>query len=125
MKDRKLDHPDYLPIYETAADLGVVICVHEGARTILPQAGNDRYSEFGRHVACHPLEQMLACLTLRRWAPGAHPGAEGRPHGIGLRLAALLAGADGRALGALLPAAVRGTTKEPPSAYFKRQCFIS
>src|SRR5262249_59144394 len=62
-KAAKRDHPDYLPIYETAAERGVAICVHEGARTILPQAGNDRYSEFGRHVACHPLEQMLASLT--------------------------------------------------------------
>jgi predicted TIM-barrel fold metal-dependent hydrolase len=41
----------------------VTICVHEGARTVLPQAGDDRYSEFGRHIACHPLEQMLACLN--------------------------------------------------------------
>ena len=39
------------------------VCVHEGARTVMPQAGSDRYSEFGRHIACHPLEQMLACLN--------------------------------------------------------------
>ncbi|HZT05947.1 MAG TPA: hypothetical protein VFC51_02885 [Chloroflexota bacterium] len=49
---------------EVAADLGGTICIHEGARTVLPQAGSDRYSAFGRHVACHPLEQMLACLNL-------------------------------------------------------------
>ena len=79
VQGRKLDHPDYLPIYETAAELGVALCVHEGARTILPQAGNDRYSEFGRHVACHPLEQMLASLTFcadglleRALAAGSH-----------------------------------------------------
>ena len=41
----------------------MTVCVHEGARTILPQAGSDRYSEFGRHIACHPFEQMLACLN--------------------------------------------------------------
>ena len=29
----------------------------------MAQAGSDRYSPFGRHVACHPLEQMLAALT--------------------------------------------------------------
>ena len=28
------------------------------------QAGSDRYSRFGRHVACHPLEQMMTALTL-------------------------------------------------------------
>lgn len=61
---RTFRHPDYFPIYEVASDLGAVVCVHEGARTVLGQAGSDRYSDFGRHVACHPLEQMLACLTL-------------------------------------------------------------
>ena len=61
---RTLSSPDYFPIYEAASDLGVPLCVHEGARTVLPQAGADRYSEFGRHVACHPMEQMLACLNL-------------------------------------------------------------
>lgn len=60
---RTLASPDYFPIYEAAQDLGVTVCVHEGARTVLEQAGGDRYSEFGRHVACHPLEQMLACLS--------------------------------------------------------------
>ena len=34
---RTLSSPDYFPIYETAADLGVAICVHEGARTVLEQ----------------------------------------------------------------------------------------
>ncbi len=61
---RTMSSPDYDPIYATAADLGMTVCVHEGARTVLAQAGSDRYSEFGRHVACHPLEQMLACLNL-------------------------------------------------------------
>src|SRR5206468_10581641 len=60
---RTLASPDYFPIYEAASDLGMPLCIHEGARTVLPQAGADRYSEFGRHVACHPLEQMLACLN--------------------------------------------------------------
>ncbi len=60
---RTFSSPDYYPIYDVCSELGVTICVHEGARTILPQAGNDRYSEFGRHVACHPLEQMLSCLN--------------------------------------------------------------
>jgi uncharacterized protein len=60
---RTFSSPDYYPIYDVCSELGVTICVHEGARTVLPQAGDDRYSEFGRHIACHPLEQMLACLN--------------------------------------------------------------
>jgi hypothetical protein len=74
---RTLASPDYYPIYDVASELGVTVCIHEGARTILPQAGSDRYSEFGRHVACHPLEQM--------------------------RLGAFLARTHGRALGARVP----------------------
>src|SRR2546422_6485090 len=60
---RTFTSSDYYPIYDVASELGVTVCVHEGARTVLAQAGSDRYSEFGRHVACHPLEQMLACLN--------------------------------------------------------------
>jgi predicted TIM-barrel fold metal-dependent hydrolase len=125
VKGRRLDHPDYRPIYETAADLGVAICVHEGARTVLPQAGADRYSEFGRHIACHPLEQMLASLTL--CADGL---LERIPE---LRVGFLESGCG------WLPYWLERmdehwehysmgksrTTREPPSAYFKRQCFVS
>jgi predicted TIM-barrel fold metal-dependent hydrolase len=63
LKGRTFGHPDYFPIYEVASELEVPVCVHEGARTVMAQAGSDRYSPFGRHVACHPLEQMLAALT--------------------------------------------------------------
>lgn len=122
---RTLLSPDYFPIYEVAADLGVPLCVHEGARTVLEQAGSDRYSEFGRHIACHPLEQMLACLNF--CADGV---LEKFPK---LKVAHLESGCgwvpfwlermdehwehegQGRAK----------VTKEKPSYYFKRQCWAS
>lgn len=125
VKGRKLDDPDYLPIYETAADLGVAICVHEGARTILPQAGNDRYSEFGRHVACHPLEQMLASLTfcadgLLERIPELKVGfMESGCGWLPFWLERMDEHWEHYSLGRAR------TTKEPPSFYFKRQCFIS
>jgi predicted TIM-barrel fold metal-dependent hydrolase len=125
VQGRKLDHPDYLPIYETAAELGVAICVHEGARTILPQAGNDRYSEFGRHVACHPLEQMLACLTycadgLLERIPELKVGfLESGCGWLPYWLERMDEHWEHYSLGRAR------TTKEPPSYYFKRQCFIS
>jgi len=125
VKGRKLDHPDYLPIYETAADLGVAICVHEGARTILPQAGNDRYSEFGRHVACHPLEQMLSSLTmcadgLLEKIPELKVGfMESGCGWLPFWLERMDEHWEHYSLGRAR------TTKEPPSFYFKRQCFIS
>jgi uncharacterized protein len=122
---RTLSSPDYFPIYQTASDLGVVVCVHEGARTVLPQAGADRYSEFGRHVACHPLEQMLACLNL--CADGV---LERFPK---LKVAHLETGCgwvpfwlermdehwEHESHGAAK------TTREKPSFYFKRQCWVS
>jgi len=122
---RTFTSPDYFPIYEAASELGVPICVHEGARTVLPQAGRDRYSEFTRHIVCHPFEQMLACLQF--CADGV---LEQFPR---LQVAFLESGcgwvpfwlerADehwehyslGRAR----------TTPQPPSYYFKRQCVVS
>jgi predicted TIM-barrel fold metal-dependent hydrolase len=125
MCGRTISSPDYFPIYEVASDLGVTLCVHEGARTVLPQAGSDRYSEFGRHVACHPLEQMLACLNL--CADGV---LEKFPR---LKVAHLETGCgwvpfwlermdehwEHESHGSAK------TTKEKPSYYFKRQCWVS
>jgi predicted TIM-barrel fold metal-dependent hydrolase len=122
---RTLSSRDYFPIYEAASDLGVAVCVHEGARSVLPQAGSDRYSEFGRHIACHPLEQMLACLNL--CADGV---LERFPR---LKVAHLESGCgwvpfwlermdehwEHESHGSAK------TTKEKPSSYFKRQCWVS
>ena len=122
---RTLSHPDYFPIYEVASDLGVPLCIHEGARTVLSQAGSDRYSEFGRHIACHPLEQMLASLNL-----SADGVLERFPR---LKVAHLESGCgwvpfwlermdehwEHESHGSAR------TTKEKPSYYFKRQCWAS
>ena len=122
---RTLSSPDYFPVYEVAADLGVPLCIHEGARTVLEQAGSDRYSEFGRHIACHPLEQMLACLNF--CADGV---LEKFPK---LKVAHLESGCgwvpfwlermdehwehEGHGQTKI--------TKEKPSTYFRRQCWAS
>ncbi|HEY7060324.1 MAG TPA: amidohydrolase family protein [Chloroflexota bacterium] len=125
VKGRKLDHPDYQPIYETAADLGVVICVHEGARTILPQAGSDRYSEFTRHIACHPLEQMLACATfcadgtLERLPELKVAHLESSCGWLPFWLERMDEHWEHYSMGK------SRSTSEPPSYYFKRQCWIS
>lgn len=122
---RTLRHPDYFPIYEVASDLEMTVCIHEGARTVLPQAGSDRYSEFGRHIACHPMEQMLACLNL--CADGV---LERFPR---LKVAHLESGSG------WVPfwlermdehwkhfsQGASRTTSELPSFYFKRQCMVS
>jgi len=58
---RTISSPDYFPVYEVAAELGVPLCIHEGARTVLEQAGSDRYSEFGRHM---PATRWNRCSPL-------------------------------------------------------------
>jgi predicted TIM-barrel fold metal-dependent hydrolase len=92
---------------------------------VLGQAGSDRYSDFGRHVACHPLEQMLACLTL--CGDGV---LDQFPR---LKVAHLESGSG------WVPFwlermdehwehfshGVSKTTPERPSFYFKRQCMVS
>ncbi len=122
---RTLSSPDYFPIYEAASDLGVAICVHEGARTVLPQAGSDRYSEFGRHIACHPFEQMLACLNfcadgvLERFPRLKVAHLESGCGWVPFWLERMDEHWEHDSQGSAR------TTKEKPSVYFKRQCWVS
>ncbi len=122
---RTLSSPDYFPIYEAAADLGVAVCVHEGARTVLPQAGSDRYSEFGRHIACHPLEQMLACLNfcadgvLERFPRLKVAHLESGCGWVPFWLERMDEHWEHDSQGSAR------TTKEKPSVFFKRQCWVS
>ena len=121
---RTLASPDYFPVYETASELGVTVCIHEGARTVLQQAGSDRYSEFTRHAACHPMEQMLAVGNFcgdgvlekfpRLKVAHLEAGCGWLPFWLD-RLDQHWERAGDR---------VR-VTKELPSYYFKRQCMIS
>lgn len=122
---RTLSSPDYFPIYEAASDLGVAVCVHEGARSVLPQAGSDRYSEFGRHIACHPLEQMLACLNfcadgvLERFPRLKVTYLESGCGWVPFWLERMDEHWEHESHGSAR------TTKEKPSSYFKRQCWVS
>ncbi len=122
---RTVSSPDYFPIYEAASDLGAVVCVHEGARTVLPQAGSDRYSEFGRHVACHPLEQMLACLNfcgdgvLEKFPRLKVAHLESGCGWVPFWLERMDEHWEHESHGSAR------TTREKPSFYFKRQCWVS
>ena len=122
---RTLSSPDYFPIYEAASDLGVAVCVHEGARSVLPQAGSDRYSEFGRHIACHPLEQMLACLNfcadgvLERFPRLKVAHLESGCGWVPFWLERMDEHWEHESHGSAR------STKEKPSSYFKRQCWVS
>ena len=60
-----LDEPFFDPLYGALESLGVPLGVHEGGRPRLPQVGVDRFSNLEqRHIATHPLEQMLAAVSL-------------------------------------------------------------
>ena len=124
IKGRTFTHSDYYPIYEACEALDLPILVHEGSDTTLNQAGSDRYSPFTRHIACIPSSKCWLACSLRRRFAGAFSRIAGGFYGGRLRLGALLGGAHGRALGELLLWQARAT-REPPSYYFHRQCFVS
>ena len=105
VQGRNWHNPVYDPLWQECQDLDVPVTFHETFKCSLPQAIADRfYNEPDHiwtmgHVACHPIEQMYACLCfcaggildkLHR-APGSLPRMQHR-------LAPLLALAYGRAL---------------------------
>jgi uncharacterized protein len=63
--DRTLGHPDYWPLYERLQALDLPLGIHEGTHSYLPTAGLDRVTtQAGHHILSHPLEQMLAFLSM-------------------------------------------------------------
>lgn len=65
--DKKMmHHPDYQSFWATAQDLDFAIGFHEGAGSSMPTVGVDRFPESrgARHVISHPMEMMLACLSV-------------------------------------------------------------
>ncbi len=123
---RNLGDAAYDPVYEAASVLGMPILMHEGLATMLPQLGDGRVSPFGQHIACHSMEQMMACLQFcGEGVLERHPelkvgffesGSGWLPFWLD-RMDEHWEHAP--AFGA---AAI---TKEPPSVIFKRQCVIS
>jgi predicted TIM-barrel fold metal-dependent hydrolase len=126
IKGRNIDDPYYDPLYRTVRELGVPLLVHEGSGAFLPTAGADRYvgQWFFTHTVSHPLEQMLASLSLIcRGALERHPD---------LQVVFLESGAGWlpywlwrmdehyEILSFQVP-----WLKMKPSDYFRRQCFIS
>jgi predicted TIM-barrel fold metal-dependent hydrolase len=62
---RTLGSEDYLPLYRALEEARMTLGIHEGTFSMLPTAGVDRVKgQAGHHIVCHPLEQMLAFLSL-------------------------------------------------------------
>jgi predicted TIM-barrel fold metal-dependent hydrolase len=124
---RTLGDPAYEPFWTACEQRSIAVTFHEGTQARLPTAGADRFStRFAQHACSHPMEQMMAFLSLLDAGVfQRHPA---------LRVAFLEAGAS------WLPSwlwrldelsfphmkeEVAGNVEMLPSAYFRRQCWIS
>jgi predicted TIM-barrel fold metal-dependent hydrolase len=123
---RTLAHPAYEPFWSTCERLSMAVSLHEGSHARLPTAGAERFTtRFASNASSHPLEQMLAMLTL----------IEG---GVLERHPRLRVGFFEAGCGWLpywlwrldntykfLSGEVAENMRMKPSEYFRRQCFIS
>jgi predicted TIM-barrel fold metal-dependent hydrolase len=124
---RTLSHPSYEPFWTACEQSDLAVCIHEGTHAQLPTAGSDRFeSRFGQHACSHPMEQMMAMLSLIEGGV-----LERHPR---LRVAFLEAGCgwlpywlwrlDEVEYGHLA-AEVTGRVVKPPSLYFHGQCWVA
>jgi predicted TIM-barrel fold metal-dependent hydrolase len=123
---RTLSHPDYEPFWSACERHSIAVAIHEGTHARLPTAGADRFTtRFALNASSHPLEQMLALLTLIEGGVlERHPG---------LRVAFLEAGCGwvpywlwrlDMAYG-YMAGEVPENVRMKPSEYFRRQCFVA
>jgi uncharacterized protein len=127
IKGRLLSDPAYEPFWTECERLGIAVGIHEATHSRLPTTGSDRFNtRFAMHACSHPLEGMMAFLTLLEGGV-----LERHPR---LRVAFLEAGCGWLPywlwrLDDLeyehLAWEVKDTIKMKPSEYFRRQCFIA
>lgn len=122
---RLLSDPAYEPFWSRCEELGIAVSLHGGPHSRLPTVGSERFrTHFALHACAHPMEQMLALLTLIEGGVlERHPK---------LRVAFLEGGSG------WLPFwlwrldhefshngwDVKEHVRMKPSDYFRRQCFI-
>jgi predicted TIM-barrel fold metal-dependent hydrolase len=123
---RVLGDPKEAPFWAYCADNGLAVIVHEGAHVRAASAGADRFtSRFALHACSHPMEQMMAYLSLiESGVLENHPD---------LRFAFLEAGCGwmvnwlwrlDEVEYANLADEVSATIRRRPSDYFRRQCAV-
>ena len=61
---RNWHDPYYDPLWRQIQDLGVPLGFHEGAWAGLPQVGSRFETYMMHHVCCHPMEMMLATVSM-------------------------------------------------------------
>jgi uncharacterized protein len=123
---RTLAHPDYEPFWSACERLSIGVSLHEGTHARLPTAGVDRFqTRFALNASSHPLEQMLALLTLIDGGV-----LERHPR---LRVAFLEAGCGWLPYWLwrldttwhYMAGEVAENVRMKPSEYFRRQCFVA
>lgn len=126
IKGRLLSDHAYEPFWAACEEIGISIGIHEGTHSRLPTVGAERFhTRFALHACSHPMEQMIAILTLIEGGVlERHPK---------LKVVFLEAGCS------WLPSwlwrldeeyenlhwEVKDTVRDKPSEYFRRQCFIT
>lgn len=123
---RTLADPAYEAFWTECERRSLAVVIHEGTHAHLPAAGADRFeTRFALHACSHPMEQMMAILALIEGGVlERHPA---------LQFAFLEAGCGWLPYWlhrlddeyAHLRGEVAASVRMPPSAYFRRQCFIA
>ncbi|HEX6160031.1 MAG TPA: amidohydrolase family protein [Thermoanaerobaculia bacterium] len=126
IKGRLLGDPAYEPFWSECERLNIAVSIHEGTHARVPSTGADRFdSRFAMHACSHPMEQMMAFLSLlESGVLERHPA---------LRVAFLEAGGGWVPYWlwrldreyADLAWEVARNVRMKPSDYFRRQCFVS
>jgi uncharacterized protein len=126
VQGRTLSAPCHARFWAACAHHDVTVLLHEGTHARVATAGADRFAtRFGQHACSHPMEAMMALLSLIEGGVlEAHPA---------LRVGLLEAGSGFLPywlwrLDQIYPqlqGEVRGRVHRPPSEYFRRQCWIA
>lgn len=122
-----LNSPVYTPFWQACAHHAVPVLFHEGSHARVAAAGADRFeSYFGQHACSHPMEAMMALLSLIEGGVlEAHPA---------LRVGFLESGCGwlpywlwrlDEVEYARMAREVRARVRRWPSEYFQRQCWIA
>lgn len=123
---RPVGHPDHEPFWARCEERGVSVSLHEGCHTMLPAAGADRFtSHFAMHACCHPIEQMMAFVSLVESGtferhPGLRVGFMESGGGWVPYLLWRLDDLEYKHWRFQVP-----EVKRKPSEYFHRQCYVS
>jgi len=127
VQGRTLSAPGHARFWAACEHHAVTVLVHEGTHTRVATAGADRFeTRFGQHACSHPMEAMMALLSLIEGGVlESHPA---------LRIGLLEAGCGwlpywlwrlDHVEYAQLRGEVRRHVRRPPSEYFQRQCWIA